>query len=115
MKKLKELRTMLTQPDLKNYNLIKKLILVSLTEIFKDIVPGYKIRVWSEKENEQQVSKDIASLKEYEHQLVKQYKLFIEYLESCIKITKSDDSDEKQNVSHLCLELSGKEIFYLLN
>jgi hypothetical protein len=56
MKKLRELRTMLTQPEIRNYNLLKKLIIVSLTEIFKDILPGYKIRVWSEKEKEQQVS-----------------------------------------------------------
>jgi nucleolar complex protein 3 len=57
MKKLKELRTMFTIPDVAKSNLLKKLIIVSLTEIFKDIIPGYKIRIWSEKENEQQVWK----------------------------------------------------------
>ena len=55
MKKLKELRTMLTLNEVKSSNTLKKLIVVSLCEIFKDIAPGYKIRQWTEKENEQNV------------------------------------------------------------
>ena len=46
---------MLTLPDVSKSIFLKKLIIISLTEIFKDILPGYKIRIWSEKENEQQV------------------------------------------------------------
>jgi nucleolar complex protein 3 len=56
MKKLKELRTMLTNIDVKSSNMLKKLIVVSLCEIFKDIMPSYKIRAWSDKENQQSVN-----------------------------------------------------------
>lgn len=55
MKKLKELRQMLTIGNVKQSFILRKLIIVSLCEIFKDIVPGYKIRAWTDKENEQKV------------------------------------------------------------
>ena len=55
MKKLRELRQMLSQSDVKNSLILRKFIIVSMCEIFKDIVPSYKIRPWTEKENEQKV------------------------------------------------------------
>jgi nucleolar complex protein 3 len=55
MKKLKELRNMLNMPDIRTSIVLRKLIIVSMCEIFKDIVPSYKIRPWTEKENEQNV------------------------------------------------------------
>jgi nucleolar complex protein 3 len=55
MKKLRELRTMLTTPEIKSSYLLQKLIIVSLCEIFKDIMPSYKIRAWTDKENSQNV------------------------------------------------------------
>jgi len=76
---------MLTLPDVSKSYFLKKLIIISLTEIFKDILPGYKIRIWSEKENEQQVSSDVRDVKDYEHTLVKQYKFFSDYLDQSIK------------------------------
>jgi nucleolar complex protein 3 len=76
---------MLTLPDVSKSYFLKKLIIISLTEIFKDILPGYKIRIWPEKENEQQVSSDVRDVKDYEHTLVKQYKFFIDYLDQSIK------------------------------
>ena len=53
MKKLKELRQMLSYADVKCSFILKKLIVVSLCEIYKDILPSYKIRPWTEKEKEQ--------------------------------------------------------------
>lgn len=57
MKKLKELRTMLIDTEVRKSYMLRKLILVSLCEIFKDIMPSYKIRPWTEKENTQNVFK----------------------------------------------------------
>lgn len=56
LKKLKELRQMVTYGDIKSSLILRKLIVVSLAEIFKDIIPAYKIRQYSEKETEQSVS-----------------------------------------------------------
>ena len=55
IKKLKELRTMLTYSDIRSSFILRKLIILSLCEIYKDIIPSYKIRSWTEKENEQNV------------------------------------------------------------
>jgi nucleolar complex protein 3 len=55
MKKLKELRTLLSHKDVKNSFILRKLIIVSLCEVFKDIIPSYKIRPWTDKEKEQNV------------------------------------------------------------
>ncbi|CAF0732006.1 unnamed protein product [Brachionus calyciflorus] len=85
MKKLKELRQMLSLPDVRQSYILKKLIVVSLCEIFKDIIPSYKIRPWTEKENEQKIGKDVQELKEFEETLLKQYKLFLDYLNDSIK------------------------------
>lgn len=78
---------MLTQPDVRDSFMLKKLVVVSLCEIFKDIMPSYKIRAWTEKENEQKVGKDVQEVKEYEETLVNQYKLYLDYLNEAIKGT----------------------------
>jgi len=49
---------MLCYPEVKCSALLKKLIVVSLCEIYKDILPSYKIRPWTDKEKEQSVSLD---------------------------------------------------------
>ena len=59
MKKLKELRQMLTQTNVRQSYILRKLVIVSLCEIFKDIIPSYKIRAWTEKEIEQKVCSEI--------------------------------------------------------
>ena len=48
---------MLLNNDVKYSYILRKFIVVSLCEVFKDIVPSYKIRTWTEKENQQKVNK----------------------------------------------------------
>lgn len=107
MKKLKELRTMLSQPEIRSSNILKKLILVSLCEIFKDICPSYKIRPWSSKENEQTATKEVKQLKEYEETLLKQYKLYLDYLNDSIrgscKLALMSSDDQLKRETHLGL------------
>lgn len=107
MKKLKELRTMLSQPEIRSSNMLKKLILVSLCEIFKDICPSYKIRPWSSKENEQTATKEVKQLKEYEETLLKQYKLYLDYLNDTIrsscKLALMASDDQLKRETHLGL------------
>ena len=65
MKKLRELKQMLSERDVKYSYILKKLIIVSICEIFKDIVPSYKIRTWTEKENQQKVNYSISLFKPF--------------------------------------------------
>jgi nucleolar complex protein 3 len=76
---------MLTYADVRNSLILRKLILISLCEIYKDIIPSYKIRAWTDKEQEQNVGKDVKTLREYEETLCRQYKLYIDYISDSIK------------------------------
>lgn len=56
MGKLKELRSMLGEADPDVCLTVRKLVMVSICEVFKDIIPGYRLRMPSAKEKEQRVS-----------------------------------------------------------
>uniref|UniRef100_A0A8C5TYT6 Nucleolar complex protein 3 homolog n=1 Tax=Malurus cyaneus samueli TaxID=2593467 RepID=A0A8C5TYT6_9PASS len=85
MKKLKELRAMLMEQDPNVAVIVRKLVMVSLMEIFKDIVPSYKIRPLTEAEKATKVKKETQKLREFEEGLVSQYKFYLENLEQTIK------------------------------
>ncbi|XP_078437025.1 binding protein [Wolffia australiana] len=56
---------------------VVKLGLLSLLAIFKDIIPGYRIRLPTEKEMEMKVSKTIRKLRFYESTLLTTYKQYL--------------------------------------
>ncbi|NXS11514.1 NOC3L protein, partial [Neodrepanis coruscans] len=85
MKKLKELRAMLMEQDPNVAVVVRKLVMVSLMEIFKDIAPSYKIRPLTEAEKATKVKKETQKLREFEEGLVSQYKFYLENLEQTIK------------------------------
>ncbi|NXA34593.1 NOC3L protein, partial [Eudromia elegans] len=85
VKKLKELRAMLMEQDPNVAVIVRKLVMVSLMEIFKDIVPSYKIRPLTEAEKATKVKKETQRLREFEEGLVSQYKFYLENLEQTIK------------------------------
>lgn len=98
MKKLKELRTMLTYTEVRSSLILRKLILISLCEIYKDIIPSYKIRAWTDKEEEQNVGKDVKTLRDYEETLCRQYKLYIDYINDSIKEMNKHFHDRDREV-----------------
>ncbi|XP_067100906.1 nucleolar complex protein 3 homolog [Osmerus mordax] len=85
IKKLKELRTMLLETDPYVAVTVRKLVMVSLMEVFKDIVPSYRIRPLTEAEKTTKVKKETQQLREFEEGLVSQYKFFLENLEQTVK------------------------------
>ncbi|KAJ6668906.1 hypothetical protein lerEdw1_007715 [Lerista edwardsae] len=85
IKKLKELRALLTEQDPNVAVIVRKLVMISLMEIFKDITPSYKIRPLTEKEKNTKVKKETQKLREFEEGLVSQYKFFLENLEQSVK------------------------------
>ncbi|XP_071420487.1 nucleolar complex protein 3 homolog isoform X2 [Pithys albifrons albifrons] len=85
IKKLKELRAMLMEQDPNVAVIVRKLVMVSLMEIFKDIAPSYKIRPLTEAEKTTKVKKETQKLREFEEGLVSQYKFYLENLEQTIK------------------------------
>uniref|UniRef100_A0A8C0H0Y1 Nucleolar complex protein 3 homolog n=1 Tax=Chelonoidis abingdonii TaxID=106734 RepID=A0A8C0H0Y1_CHEAB len=86
IKKLKELRAMLMEQDPNVAVIVRKLVMVSLMEIFKDITPSYKIRPLTEAEKHTKVKlKETQKLREFEEGLVSQYKFYLENLEQTVK------------------------------
>ncbi|KAM5586743.1 nucleolar complex-associated protein 3 [Rosa sericea] len=59
---------------------IVKLGLLSLLAVFKDLIPGYRIRLPTEKELEMKVSKDVKKMRLYESTLLNTYKAYLQRL-----------------------------------
>ncbi|CAI5774739.1 complex 3 homolog [Podarcis lilfordi] len=85
IKKLKELRAMLMEQDPNVAVIVRKLVMISLMELFKDITPSYKIRPLTEKEKNTKVRKETQKLREFEEGIVSQYKFYLENLEQSVK------------------------------
>ncbi|XP_066521022.1 nucleolar complex protein 3 homolog [Hoplias malabaricus] len=102
IKKLKELRTMLLEKDPCVAVTVRKLVMVSLTEIFKDIVPSYRIRPLTEAEKSVKVKKETQQLREFEEGLVSQYKFYLENLEQTVRDWKQKKQKGSQSVSLSC-------------
>ncbi|XP_030630348.1 nucleolar complex protein 3 homolog [Chanos chanos] len=99
IKKLKELRTMLVETDPYVAVTVRKLVMVSLLEVFKDIVPSYRIRPLTEEEKSARVKKETQQLREFEEGLVSQYKFYLENLEQTVKDWKQKKQKGSQAVS----------------
>uniref|UniRef100_A0A673ZVY2 Nucleolar complex protein 3 homolog n=1 Tax=Salmo trutta TaxID=8032 RepID=A0A673ZVY2_SALTR len=76
--KLQELRSMLMETDPYMAVTVRKLVMVSLMEVFKDIVPSNRIRPLTETEKASKVKKETQQLREFEEGLVSQYKFYLE-------------------------------------
>ncbi|KAG9485036.1 nucleolar complex protein 3 homolog [Eleutherodactylus coqui] len=99
IKKLKELRVMLMEKDSTVAVTVRKLVLISLLEIFKDIAPSYKIRPLTEEEKAARVKKETQKLREFEEGLISQYKFYLENLEKTIKDWKQMKTKKNDVVS----------------
>ncbi|XP_071491607.1 nucleolar complex protein 3 homolog [Diadema antillarum] len=82
--RLKDLRAMLDvqEPDI--VVTTRKLVMLSLVEVFKDVTPGYRVREWGEKAKTTQLSKEAKLRRDFEEGLLKNYKFFLEFLERTI-------------------------------
>uniref|UniRef100_A0A3P9J3Y7 Nucleolar complex protein 3 homolog n=1 Tax=Oryzias latipes TaxID=8090 RepID=A0A3P9J3Y7_ORYLA len=85
MKRVKELRGMMMEVDPSVAVSVRKLVMVSLMEIFKDITPSYRIRPLTAAEKAVKVKRETQLLREFEEGLVSQYKFYLEDLEQIIK------------------------------
>ncbi|GLI63195.1 hypothetical protein VaNZ11_006093 [Volvox africanus] len=73
---LRTLQALVREAD----SMTSRLALLSLFAVFKDILPGYRIRPPTEKELEVKVSKEVAKLREYEQALLKSYQTYLRSL-----------------------------------
>ena len=134
---LKHLRELLNLGDPLISMTIRKLTMLSLVELFRDIVPGYRIRSLKEltkDENEElkntkhkkhtkkeTLSKDVKVIRHFEQTLLKHYQFFLHFLEQCAKKNLPDNqsktnkklSSAKLNLGHLAIQCLCKLLSYL--
>ncbi|CAF0872920.1 unnamed protein product [Adineta steineri] len=139
---LKQLRLLLNLGDPLISMTIRKLTMLSLVELFRDIVPGYRIRSLKEQtkdeneeiknvkhkkySNKENLSKDVKVIRHFEQTLLKHYQHFLHFLEQCAKknlpdnhLTKSKQKhlkkmeSSKLNLGHLAIQCLCKLLTYL--
>ena len=62
--------------------------MLSQLAVFKDIIPGYRIRALTDKEKEEKVGQAVARTREWEQGLVIVYRNYLQALETEIKSMK---------------------------
>lgn len=71
---------------------VKRLVLAAQAAVYKDAIPGYRIRAYKDEELGSKISKDIRRTRQYEQALVTGYHSYVKHLASLAKGKKSDDS-----------------------
>jgi len=75
-----------THPDpVPNDPMVRKLAILSQLAIFKDIIPGYRIRALTDAEKSEKVSQMVARTRDWEQGLVTIYQTYLRLLEGEIK------------------------------
>ncbi|KAF1917273.1 nucleolar complex protein-like protein 3 [Ampelomyces quisqualis] len=89
------LKTLAAIADSENTT-VKKLALATQVAVFKDLIPGYRIRPLSEEAMGEKISKDVKKLRTFEQRLVTGYQ---DYVNRLAKLAKSSGSHNEQNAN----------------
>ncbi|KAI8097031.1 nucleolar complex-associated protein-domain-containing protein [Halteromyces radiatus] len=82
---------------------IKKLTLLAQLAVYKDIIPGYRIRTLTEKETGVQVTKEVKRLREYEQSLLHNYELYLKDLNTLLSKRNTETDTAMALVATRCL------------
>lgn len=82
---LKEITTPSHPEPVTNDPVIRKLAMLSQLAVFKDIIPGYRIRALTDIEKSEKVSQMVARTREWEQGLVFVYQAYLRSLEAELK------------------------------
>ncbi|CEP07336.1 hypothetical protein [Parasitella parasitica] len=82
---------------------VKKLALLTQLAVYKDIIPGYRIRPLTALEEETQVSRDVKKMREYEKSLLGNYELYLKDLNVLLSRKKTEEDVSLAFVATRCL------------
>lgn len=82
---------------------IKKLGLATQLAVYKDVIPGYRIRPIAEIDQTEKVSKDVRRLRAFEQYLVSSYQAYIKDLATCAKSRSEGASDAASSVKQVAI------------
>lgn len=113
---LRQLRLLLEEVDNSELKvMVRKLGMITLMEVFRDIIPSYKIRKLTDQELQQKTSKETKSLQNYEESLLVSYKHYLEYLWSVVSgEQKKKEPDINQQDHQVLKEIAIKCLCELL-
>lgn len=86
-------KTMAEMTEKGSHVAIQKLALASQVAIYKDVIPGYRIRPLGEEDMSSKVSKEVRKIRKFEQSLLSGYKNFIHKL---LDLTKPPKRDQPQ-------------------
>lgn len=82
---------------------IKKLALATQLAVFKDVIPGYRIRPIAEADQTDKVSKDVRRLRAFEQTLVASYQNYLKDLAKCAKPSSGETSEPVASVASVAI------------
>lgn len=85
---------------------IKKLGLATQLAVYKDVIPGYRIRPIAEMDQTEKVSKDVKRLRAFEQSLVSSYQAYIKDLAACAKARKGPLAEAASTVKQVAIACS---------
>jgi nucleolar complex protein 3 len=77
--------------DARSHSSIQKLALATQVAVYKDVIPGYRIRAYKDEDLSTKVSKEVRSTRQYEQALVSGYQGFIKRLTTIAKSRPLND------------------------
>lgn len=82
---------------------IKKLGLATQLAVYKDVIPGYRIRPISEGDMAEKLSKEVRRLRSFEQALVSSYQAYIKELTKYAKSGNGEGSKTTSSLSHVAI------------
>ncbi|KAL8927522.1 MAG: hypothetical protein Q9208_002327 [Pyrenodesmia sp. 3 TL-2023] len=82
---------------------VKKLALATQLAVYKDVIPGYRIRPHGEIHKDEKVSKDVRRLRSYEQALVSGFQTYVKELAKSAKASGDTSSQAAASVSTVAI------------
>ena len=82
---------------------IKRLTLATQLAVYKDAIPGYRIRPIAEVDQNEKVSKDVRRLRAFEQTLVSSYQGFVRNLAACAKTSGRENHESNASLASVAI------------
>ncbi|KAF2686255.1 nucleolar complex protein-like protein 3 [Lentithecium fluviatile CBS 122367] len=89
---------------------VKKLALATQAAIFKDLIPGYRIRPLSEEALGEKVSKEVRKLRNFEQKLVSGYQAYVQHLGKLAKPSPSQHFEHSADIASVAISCACKTL-----
>lgn len=82
---------------------VRKLALAARGQVYKDIIPSYRIRPRSEDDSKEKISREVRKLRNYEQSMVKAYQNYIQDLEKLSRTSSPSTNDEPSGLASVAI------------